>query len=654
MMCSRTLESKIGSKFLNKLEDLGLKFILALGLYIFSLISLSLVPATGFLTDASIKWSLISYYTWIRILATIIATTFLPGFLFIQILLTLTHNDNYIRLSRSAEITLSILLSVLLTALSGAIVVSVLSNPYIWGEPATLILNSILLLTLLLYTTYRVRLLKSHKILSKRMNKKKDTDQLKLELKYKLVLLSLFTFVIIGSSLPLIRSPRLIGDMVFHHNETLKLLSRDFNNLQNYPWLFISYLGVVLTTAKSSSIVVYDALYVLNFLPILAYYSMVSSYLRFKQKLLPILATMFSMFLGFGSLYLLSAPIFSNEIFYSAIFVASKTYDVHDVRVLFVPDIVAPLWLIGIPSFFMLIYILNLERNESLLCGTLIFFLTTLDYLGHMAEVAIFILLCLFLTVFNKKTRLKADLISLSLLLGLSMSVLLDVVFPTRNYTFYANNLAVFIASLVGCVLMLMVNSINTQIEKILDSIRKLISLQPKLNMAIKFLPLLSYLLLFIMWVYNFSNINAFALVPAQGRLESIGYWYVPLYVLPVRFGITALITVVGIAYYGLVIIKEPEYTIFTSMIAVGLFMEQLMNYVKIYPAYRLSTLTLAGFATLSALVMARFMFSKKSNTGESVKTESPLRKLLIIFSISIGVWSTCVYFINNVLQFGG
>jgi hypothetical protein len=256
--------------------------------------------------------------------------------------------------------------------------------------------------------------------------------------------------------------------------------------------------------------------------------------------------------------------------------------------------------------------------------------------------------------VFHDETRRNADFVSLSLLLGLSMAIIVDVVLRAGTFTIYSSNFTAFLSSVSGCVFLIAVDSINSQTKKLLDSVKRLISLQSKHIMAIKYLPLLCYVLLFIIWVYNFNHINAFALISVHGRLESMGYWYVPFYVLPIRFGVTGLIAVVGMAYYGNVIATEPKYKVFASMIVVGVFLEQLMNYVTLYPAYRLATLTLAGFAALSALVTVRFLFSKTSDTGRSLNIGFLSRKLILIFLMGIGVWSTCVYFISNMLQFGG
>jgi hypothetical protein len=253
--------------------------------------------------------------------------------------------------------------------------------------------------------------------------------------------------------------------------------------------------------------------------------------------------------------------------------------------------------------------------------------------------------------VFQEETRRKGELISLSLLLGLSIATVLNVVL-LRAHMDYGKNLEVFLLSVTGCVLLVTVSSINNQIKRFQNFVKKLLSIQSRVTGLIKYLPMLSYLLLFFIWVYNLNDIDALALVPAYGRLESIGYWYVPIYIFPVRFGITGLIAVIGITYYSQVILKEPEYKPFISLIVVGLLSEQLMNYTRIYPAYRLATLTLTGLAPLAALAMIKLLFS--SNMDKSMKASPILRILLRTLLIGIGVWSTCVFFINNILQFGG
>jgi len=649
MRCSRIFDAQMVLKLQNKFGNLGLKFIIAFVLYIFSLVSLILAPATGVLTDSNIKWSMISFSTWIRILATIIETTFLPGFLFLQMLLVWRRNDNYIKIASSSEIVFSILISMLLSSLSGFVVLLSFNNLINYGELAIHLLNGILLVALLtlMFSKFKSS---DKKLPSERLLTLKGGN-INLKSRYKLSVLLLPLLAVVGSSLVLITSPKIIGDMIVHHDLALNVLSTGFPKSLDYPWFFSLYLGMLFVMAKSSSIVIYDTLFALNFLPILAYYTLANSYLKSRYSL-SLLATLFSMSLGFGSLYLLGlyflqGPMNFNELSSLISFVASKTYDIHDVVILFIPNIVAPLWIVGIPSLFMLITLINSDNRQRVLMGTIMFFLVVLDYLFHIAEVPIFIALCFVYALFHENARsFQTKYISISLLCGLFTVLLIDYLTPMKVYVSNSTNLIVFVLSVVGCLLLWVVKPLSLRVKVLFRGLIKLMS--PKSFLTIKFIPLFCYLVLFVIWIYNFKTVNAFELTWTGRRYEGLGYWFVPFYVLPVRLGVSGLVALLAVTFYSGVILRNPGCRMFLSMVILGVFLEQFMNYARIYPAYRFATLTLAGFSGLAAVAASEFLSSNNaSNISKKVKL---FIGFLIMF---LGFLSMFLYFMNMVLKFG-
>ena len=108
----------------------------------------------------------------------------------------------------------------------------------------------------------------------------------------------------------------------------------------------------------------------------------------------------------------------------------SKTYDIY-MRVLYLPDIVAPLWVIGLPVFFVLLYFL--KKNSSILIKAIIIpFIVALGYTGHTSEVIIFIIIVFIYSLFFRKS----DDVKIGpyIVLGLFVVAIIDLVAPVQMF----------------------------------------------------------------------------------------------------------------------------------------------------------------------------------------------------------------------------
>lgn len=380
-------------------------------LYLLTLISVVAVLFIPPYTGSMLEWMEIPLTNWLRFFSSLLLTTFLPGYFFLQIL----DRKNSIS-GAAALIVLSYLLSIFITFLTGYSIL--LTNNSISSTAPQTVLSINLLLALFHY-------------LSNIRRKREATTQI--ELPQTLLLFSILLTIVVGSLIVMYNNfPLTPGDMWTHHGQAIQY-SKYFPPLESYPYLFHIYLASLFSLSGIPSAITEQSLYILNFMPVLAFYLALKSWFnRDEDKRIPTIALLLSTLLGFGGICALYLKFIDPTLSIVPLLAetTSKTYDIY-MRILYLPDIVAPIWSIGLPVFFSLLYFLN-KNMDNITRAVVISFLVAVGYLGHEAEVILFTIVLFSYTLFFRQ-RHSAKL-GLYVTLGLLVVFLLDLVAPIHVY----------------------------------------------------------------------------------------------------------------------------------------------------------------------------------------------------------------------------
>jgi len=286
-----------------------------------------------------LQWMNVPLLNWLRYLSSLLLTSFLPGYFILRVL------DREDSITGSTIIVLSYLLSMFMVFIIGFIILLSGNTIRSLGTFLTIIIT---IFCILIYHICCRK--KSENILTV------DPLETGFILSVLLAIEGASTIVMINN-LPL--TP---GDMSRHHGFALQFLDHfpvyGGKLLTGYPtYLFHIYLAMLFTLAGIPSPLAEQGLYVFSFVPILAFYSLVKNWFSEEDDKLPLIAIMLSILLGFGGLYALYLK-FTDATCYDITqllgLTTSKTYDIY-MRVLYLPDIVAPLWNVGLPTFFTLL-----------------------------------------------------------------------------------------------------------------------------------------------------------------------------------------------------------------------------------------------------------------------------------------------------------
>jgi len=272
-----------------------------------------------------------------------------------------------------------------------------------------------------------------------------------------------------------------------------------------------------------------------------------------EEKTLPSISIFLSVLLGFGSLYAiwlkfenpsLSIPYLSGS-------VTSKTYDIF-MRVLFLPDYVAPLWNIGLPVFFALVLLLKVRLDGSVSARRmkvfLIAVLVAIGYLGHVTEVIVFIAISLFYRFFLSKHSSK-DNLGLSLLLGLAIVAIIDLVAPTPQYLFVGyGERSLFLPYALSLVLSVLItiadlgshtrkqiSRLNWPSLNLKDLCARAFNMVEKIWKFGRWPLLFAYFYLIIIWINIFHEFDVW---------KWGGFWFTPIFIFPLRIGAVGVLAI--------------------------------------------------------------------------------------------------------------
>jgi hypothetical protein len=594
-------------------------------LTLFSVISVISVPTAeiSMLESASISIS-----NWLRYLSSILLTTFLPGYFILRIL------DRKHTIDSSLALVLGCLLSIFITFLAGFLVM--LSG------------NLIDSLGLPIMATVNIFLSGAYYLANwKRLRKHWPKANSAVSVSEIGIIFSLLAVIAVGSVAVMICNvPLTPGDMRRHYGTAL-----DFSNgfstyggqMITYSggYLFPIYLFVLFTLSGIPPALAEQGLYALTFLPLLGFYSVVKVwFIEDPNKKMSSVATALSLLLGFGGLYALYlrfvSPVYvTNELLD---IVTSKTYDV-GLRILYLPDIVAPIWIIGLPVLFALLCFIKKEYS-NLVKGVFLPIMVVLGYLAHAPEIFIFSLI-FFIYVLLIKRRPEHK-IGLYILAGLGAVFLVDFIAPAKVYILFDAGTSISFLF------------IDTLLLAILASFIELIGSRYSFNMLTKFGEFLSeklesswrYLRWILLYVYAFLIVVWFVLESNLDFWLSGGYNYTPFFIFPLRFGVVGLLAVLSLFFYFKKIISNRSLLLVLLLMLTGFVSEQVSNYYSIYSAYRFGTITFLGACVIAAFGIVTIA----ANLKKAIPIIT-LRRVIICLSLGFlvisGMLSTSLFYVN-------
>ncbi|MEM3873007.1 MAG: hypothetical protein QXE05_10665, partial [Nitrososphaeria archaeon] len=556
---------------------------------------------------------------WLRYLSSLLLTSFLPGYFLLK---TLDRNNV---LDTGIIIILSYLVSLFITFLAGFFILLSANSLGSLGLPIIVTTNIILIVIYYLTNRKRTRI---HPL---RVNW--------IELK---LILFILTVITVGSVITMIGNlPLTSGDMQRFHGIALDI-SEGFpvygGKMIIYPggYLFAIYLYVLFILSGIPLALAEQGLYILNFMPILAFYSSIKAWFSEDQdNRLLLVAITLSILLGFGGLYALylkfTHPAYDIiHLLYTTTF---KTYDIY-MRIIYIPDIVAPICNIGLPVFFTLLYFLN-KNSSNLIRATIIPALVALGYMGHMPEVIIFIIIAFIYALFLRKSN--SVKIGPYIVLGLGVVVLVDLVAQVQIYVSSAGEgLSLhFIISLILAVVISVAELVKDRYA-FLFSMNLRTSLLEKLGKSWQYgrwALIYIYVFFFVIWLTIEKDFNLWT----WG-----GYSFTPFFVFPLRFGAVGLLAIISIFIYFSKIVRDRRLFFFLLLIPIGFALEQWANYYPFYPAYRWGTIAFVGACIMAAHGVI--------NIIDKVR-RSPKRTIIVCvllgFLMISGMLSTALFYVN-------
>ena len=105
-------------------------------------------------------------------------------------------------------------------------------------------------------------------------------------------------------------------------------------------------------------------------------------------------------------------------------------------RVIFNPTIVAPVAIIGIPVFLILLDLFKEHKTNKIVISCLIALLVATGYLAHIAEVILLLIFFIFFSLINDKNKWH---LNIGILVGLLLVAIIDLAAPCQLYLFSVN-----------------------------------------------------------------------------------------------------------------------------------------------------------------------------------------------------------------------
>ncbi len=593
-------------------------YLLYFSVYVLCAIAIITMPSINGLE--LINWLNVPIINLVRLAASIVLTTFFPGFMILKII---RHNGGKLE-----KFVFSIIISLFLTSiiqffivLSGAEQFTIL----------VLVITNFLLLILCFASSFRKQELKESTLKTIHM------ENSEVFVIIMLVVLQLaFTYCMLSSDFPLPMNDEtsLYGFAVYVSKGAIP------TSVSN-PFLLMTYLSANFILSGLPSINTFQVLHFLNILPILAFYLCLKALLGRRFPKVPILGTLIGFFSGYTWIYAISLRYSgSGSGLYNLLSGAYSKVPGFPLAFYLAPYLTAA-QMVGVASVLLLIYLVCSKEELNTKRLFLISIVTAYGYLGHIFDICVFLVFFLFMVlVFDLKKMSIYRRMGASIFIGLVIVVIMNLFDPAHRYSGF---LLIFSLSLT--VLAMFVSFLREKIrfEDVTIAIGKLNKLAK--SRCAKIVACFSLVYLFglgiLTYLYVFPNFNIGATF--FDTKYGNGGQIVPWYSYPIIMGTAGFLSIAGVLYF---LTRESEkkeefypylmLAISTLLIALGL---------RLFPITEESRLL--TYLWVPICVFAGYSVSKLS--GRFYRIRPTLKKKTIFSAIFViilitGLLSTLEY----------
>lgn len=554
------------------------------------------VPALGSELQY-IPWNYVPVNSAFRSIVTFLFESIFPGYIVLRVI------DKDRRISGWTLVIFSLVISILFISLLGlALVIFHLPlnelGPYLF-----IIVNTILMISYILTAFKRDY-----------FHEKKIVAFNRIQLYENLALISMIILqVVFCCSLLALNFPLPPYDEWKRHGYSAYFSRGLFPSIL-YPWFLHVYFAFTYALSGIPSINTHQVLLSITVMPIIAFYAILKSFFKKRHRKIPILATFFGYFGGFGWIcfLLLRQQGFS---LYSALWEASqKTYTIAFTPVFYLAPYTSPAQFAGLVSFLLLIYLSFNQELSGWLRGFLSFVVVTYGYLGHIVEIPIFLLLLLTsIFIFERKLCARFKTVGISTLLSLLMTPLIEV-FAQKGVQIYIG--WHWYASIFLSILSVLAAYFKGRSRRpmSLKSFASSIFYREVPKKAVLLSLVYVYFLSFIVWgsIRNvFEVTSTFARANVFWSLFGLGVpsaSFVPWYIYPLQLGFLGFLCIVAFVY---ILAKKKNAKDLEFFIVIVLFALILGRGTRLLPVYweeRFLTQLWVGLTVLAAFIFIKFV----------------------------------------------
>ena len=593
-----------------------------------------------------VDWFNLSISSYLQFGASVVLTSFLPGYMILRI------SGNTERMSALAVCVFSLTLSMFLTASFFLIFVIFLS------------VNIALFAIILLLTNLSLIICQISRILVDRLKKDVRVQFFRLckyaeNNLYEVIVIVLAILLIYSFAFSLLyyNSPLPYYDEWQHYGTAVRLLTsaRDgsFTKFFSAPSISdfwpCSYIASTNLLSAFPPLNGYYLLHFLVILPLLCVYLLFKGLFSKVSPKLPVVATTFTMFGGFGGLYALltirngvSNSINLSDLFKGLLAAGDKTYDINGLVVFHLAPYISPAQIWGLTSFLLLLFLIQPNINLGRSRWFLIALVVAYGYLGHYSpEIFMFLLLFLILAVFLRSyTASFVRKTGISTFFGLLVVLASDFLIPV---SLYSKDISYLLCVVISCLIILSPQVkkgfvfLNIFVHKSMTS-KKIADLRKsRFLVPVCFFSILyTYALSLLIWINVLPSFEIYKTAWGSGAD------FVPWYLYPIRLGVVGLVFL--FALLGMVIYRTYRRNIARSfmlcfvLLVLSFVVGKSFHLFPIYMESRLTTFILLALSPVAAYTIVYF-----SSHADKLRKKTLLAVLVTVIGI-VGFLSPLYY----------
>jgi hypothetical protein len=584
-----------------------------------------------------VHWGQITPTDMIRLGAAIILAFFAPGYALITAL------DVNHKLGSLPTFLVAYLLSILVNGLIGYITGSV-------GIPTSnvnLLYGVINVIILSFYVSIMVLGKGTSKsiFIQKSIEQNIATIQKSIEQNISEILVFACFFMMVVISSYYLYDGTIMGDQWYHHGRSYLFTSGTFKDLaridENYPPFEHGLLATFFAISSVPSVNAYVSINFLNIIPVFGFYYFFTRWLPGRRKAALLASTLFMLSSGFGWAYVFNLAMTNDvssvatawQILYTG---AIKTFDIllpNSFIDVSQPDITTGLIIIALPAGFVLLGLIRENIDNKFKYVALLAAICVLGLLAHDEFFLFIITACIGLLIFNPPTK---NSVFAAIISALLFVILVAFSFPGEFYVdrgidfHLADRLyhvPFFVLFLLFTLAMwLLARALKgrplSRIKTFINRPKRFVKGRLRLAMYVAIVGIVFYFytLSFFLWYIQIPTFNIFD--------NTNSFKIVPLYLYPLRFGVTGIL---GLCFILSYYYKKFEKEVFIfGIIAIVAFITGTS-----YDEMRLNRYIMAAMAGLASLMLYNIL----------IKIKKPLiNGLLIGGVVTVSSFSILMY----------